>query len=48
MASIPFWWVRVFSGVMITAGTLCLLANLLATWKSPARATAPELKPAAA
>jgi len=48
MASIPFWWVRVFSGLMITAGTFCLVANLLATWKSPRRAESPELSPSAA
>jgi cytochrome c oxidase cbb3-type subunit 1 len=48
MASIPFWWVRVFSGYMITAGTLCLLVNIVATWRNPTRETAPELKPATA
>ena len=46
IASMPFWWVRVFSGLMISAGAICLLANMLATWKRPGLAYHPELEPA--
>jgi cbb3-type cytochrome oxidase subunit 1 len=32
--SVPFWWVRTFSGAMIVTGLLCLLYNMLVTAKS--------------
>lgn len=33
-ASVPFWWVRTFSGGMFVAGLLCLLYNMLRTARS--------------
>ena len=33
-ASVPFWWVRTFSGALILSGFLCLLYNMWATAKS--------------
>jgi cytochrome c oxidase cbb3-type subunit I len=32
-ASHPFWMVRLITGVMIIAGQLCFLANLMLTWR---------------
>ena len=32
-ASIPFWWVRTFSGVMILVGTIMFIYNIFMTWK---------------
>jgi cytochrome c oxidase cbb3-type subunit I len=32
-ASVPFWWVRTFSGIMILVGETCFLVNLFATWQ---------------
>ena len=34
-ASVPFWWVRTFSGAMILGGLLCLLYNMWMTTGSP-------------
>jgi cytochrome c oxidase cbb3-type subunit 1 len=31
-ASIPFWWVRTFSGIMILGGEACFLLNMYSTW----------------
>lgn len=33
VASIPFWWVRAFSGVMIFVGTVAFILNIYMTWK---------------
>ena len=30
-ASVPFWWVRTFSGGMMLAGFMCMLFNMIAT-----------------
>ncbi len=46
VASIPFWWVRAFSGVMISAGALCLVSNIALTARRPVTEMAPELQPA--
>ncbi len=32
-ASIPFWWVRTFTGIMILAGECCFLTNFYLTWR---------------
>lgn len=32
-ASVPFWWVRTFSGIMILSGELCFLVNMFTTWQ---------------
>ncbi|MFT5284189.1 MAG: cytochrome c oxidase cbb3-type subunit 1 [Planctomycetota bacterium] len=32
--SVPFWWVRTFSGALLIGGVLCLLYNMYATAKS--------------
>jgi len=32
--SLPFWWVRVFAGLMILAGQVCFFANLYLTARS--------------
>lgn len=32
-ASVPFWWVRTFSGIMILTGECLFLVNLFATWQ---------------
>jgi len=37
VASIPFWWVRTFSGIMILSGELCFFVNLYATWQQSKR-----------
>jgi cytochrome c oxidase cbb3-type subunit 1 len=42
LASIPFWWVRTFSGLLIIAGTACFVWNLALTRREPAGARAPE------
>ncbi len=31
-ASMPFWWTRTFSGVMILTGESCFLVNIYLTW----------------
>ena len=31
-ASMPFWWTRSFSGVMILCGEICFLTNMYMTW----------------
>ncbi len=35
LLSIPFWWVRSFSGTMIIIGSLCLFWNMYKTAKQP-------------
>lgn len=41
-ASMPFWWVRTFTGIMILAGEGCFLVNLYLTWQeSRGKAPAP-------
>ena len=32
--SIPFWWVRTFSGALLLGGLMCGLYNMYATAKS--------------
>ncbi len=32
-ASMPFWWTRTFSGIMILVGEICFLINLYMTWQ---------------
>lgn len=39
-ASMPFWWVRTFSGIMILVGECCFLINLYATWQDSRGGTA--------
>lgn len=34
IASIPFWWVRAFSGMMIFVGEVLFFTNIFMTWKS--------------
>ncbi len=31
-ASVPFWWVRTFSGIAILGGEACFLLNIYSTW----------------
>jgi cytochrome c oxidase cbb3-type subunit I len=31
-ASMPFWWTRTFSGIMILCGEICFLTNMYMTW----------------
>jgi cytochrome c oxidase cbb3-type subunit 1 len=31
-ASVPFWWVRTFSGIAILVGEACFLLNIYSTW----------------
>jgi cytochrome c oxidase cbb3-type subunit 1 len=31
-ASVPFWWTRTFSGIMILCGEVCFLTNMYMTW----------------
>lgn len=38
-ASMPFWWVRTFTGIMILVGECCFLTNFYLTWRD---STAPE------
>ena len=33
-ASVPFWWVRTFSGAMIVAGLLCMIHNMRMTMRN--------------
>ncbi len=37
VASMPFWWVRTFSGVMIMTGEFCFLVNAYLTWQESKR-----------
>ncbi len=32
-ASMPFWWVRTFTGILILCGEMCFLVNLYLTWR---------------
>ncbi len=32
-ASMPFWWVRTFSGIVILVGEACFLINMYMTWQ---------------
>ena len=32
-ASMPFWWVRTFTGIMILVGEVCFLINIYLTWQ---------------
>lgn len=41
-ASIPFWWVRMFSGVAIFMGIALFLINMIMTLKEPTQPSAPE------
>lgn len=40
VASVPFWWVRTFTGIMILTGECCFLVNLYATWQDSRRGEA--------
>ncbi|MEZ4815440.1 MAG: cbb3-type cytochrome c oxidase subunit I [Bdellovibrionota bacterium] len=42
-ASIPFWWVRTLSGIVILCGEVCFLVNLYLTWQD-SRGFKPELQ----
>ena len=33
IASMPFWWVRMFSGMMIFVGEALFVINVYMTWK---------------
>lgn len=48
IASMPFWWARTFSGVMITVGSGALFYNMWMTAKQPAAAAEPASQPAVA
>jgi cytochrome c oxidase cbb3-type subunit 1 len=45
--SIPFWMIRIVSGIMIFIGQILFVYNLWRTAKGPAVAYAPELQPSA-
>ena len=32
-ASVPFWWVRTFTGIMILTGEVIFLINIYLTWQ---------------
>jgi cytochrome c oxidase cbb3-type subunit I len=36
-ASMPFWWTRTFSGIVILTGEICFLANMYMTWSESRR-----------
>jgi len=36
-ASVPFWWTRTFTGVMILTGEACFLVNIYMTWQESRR-----------
>lgn len=38
-ASVPFWWVRTFTGIMILVGEGCFLVNMYMTWQESRRNT---------
>jgi cytochrome c oxidase cbb3-type subunit 1 len=40
-ASMPFWWTRTFSGIVILVGETCFVLNIYLTWKSSRRKNAP-------
>jgi cytochrome c oxidase cbb3-type subunit 1 len=48
VASIPFWWVRTFSGLLIIAGTGLLFIDMWLTARQPASEIAPGTVPARA
>jgi cytochrome c oxidase cbb3-type subunit 1 len=48
IASMPFWWTRTFSGLMITAGSGALFYNMWMTARQPAAAAEPAARPAVA
>ena len=35
--SVPFWWVRSFSGVMILVSETCFVVNIYMTWRESRR-----------
>ncbi len=41
-ASVPFWWVRTLSGIVILCGEACFFINLYLTWQE-SRGKSPEL-----
>jgi cytochrome c oxidase cbb3-type subunit I len=45
VASIPFWWTRTFSGIMILTGECLFLVNLYATWQESKRGPVGNLQP---
>ncbi len=48
IASMPFWWTRTFSGLMITVGSGALFYNMWMTARQPAAAAEPAAQPAVA
>ncbi len=43
-ASVPFWWVRTFTGIMILVGEVCFIVNVYLSWresKNQTKFTAP-------
>lgn len=36
-ASVPFWWVRTFTGIMILVGESCFFVNIYLTWQESRR-----------
>lgn len=47
-ASMPFWWTRTFSGIMILAGEFCFVLNIYLTWQESRHKKAGQLKAAPA
>jgi cbb3-type cytochrome oxidase subunit 1 len=47
-ASMPFWWVRTFTGIMILAGEGCFIVNLYLTWQESRKAAATPANPGGA
>jgi len=43
LASVPFWWVRTLSGIVILCGEACFLVNLYLTWQE-SRGHKPEVQ----
>jgi len=43
-ASMPFWWVRTFSGIVILVGEVCFLVNMYMTWQESRNSESPELQ----
>jgi len=42
-ASMPFWWVRTFTGIMILTGEFCFLTNVYLTWRESKTGNVPSL-----
>ena len=47
-ASVPFWWVRTFSGIMILAGEGCFIVNIYLTWQESRQSGVNQAQPVGA